>query len=254
MVWSFVYLAPRRVPELMVLAGGRRTPGRWRSWSSVTSWPPCAASTHGLGSRRALLAALSRLLPGPDGRSSWSHSRCGLDGTAAWWASAGPIQRRHAASHRSPSRCKPFAVQALRQHRRQHARSRLACGQPQTVTLRRVEPGRPPQPVQLDPDVPHRAGHANQPQPRQPRLRPPASIIAARLRHADGGARPAGLHPPAPPDRTPGGRADRGRVRPSGAGRAGSGDGVGGGVRWRETGASNRPDRMVGGGVSAAQG
>jgi hypothetical protein len=44
----------------------------------------------------------------------------------------------------------PFAVQALRQHRRQHARLRLACRQPQTVTLRWVEPGRPPQPVQLD--------------------------------------------------------------------------------------------------------
>jgi hypothetical protein len=65
MVWSFVYLALRRVSELLVLAGGRRTPGRWRSWSSVTSWPSCAASTHGLGSRRALLAALSRLLPRP---------------------------------------------------------------------------------------------------------------------------------------------------------------------------------------------
>jgi integrase len=44
----------------------------------------------------------------------------------------------------------PFAIQALRQHRRQQARLRLACGQPQTVTLRRVEPGRPPQSVQLD--------------------------------------------------------------------------------------------------------
>jgi integrase len=44
----------------------------------------------------------------------------------------------------------PFAVQALRQHRRQQARLRLACGQSQTVALRQVEPGRPPQPVQLD--------------------------------------------------------------------------------------------------------
>jgi integrase len=44
----------------------------------------------------------------------------------------------------------PFAVQALRYHRRQQARLRLAGGQPQTVTLRRVEPGRPAQPVQLD--------------------------------------------------------------------------------------------------------
>src|SRR5512132_4207224 len=44
----------------------------------------------------------------------------------------------------------PFAVQALRQHRLKQARLRLACGQPQTVSLRWVEPGRPPQPVQLD--------------------------------------------------------------------------------------------------------
>jgi integrase len=44
----------------------------------------------------------------------------------------------------------PFAVQALRQHRRQQARLRLAGGQPQTVPLRWVEPGRPAQPVQLD--------------------------------------------------------------------------------------------------------
>jgi hypothetical protein len=50
MVWSFVYLALRRVLELMALASGRRTPGRWRFWSSVTSWPSCTAGSHGLGS------------------------------------------------------------------------------------------------------------------------------------------------------------------------------------------------------------
>jgi len=44
----------------------------------------------------------------------------------------------------------PFAVQALRQHRRQQARLRLALGQPATVPLRWVEPGRPPHPVELD--------------------------------------------------------------------------------------------------------
>src|SRR4029453_3012425 len=43
----------------------------------------------------------------------------------------------------------PFAVQALRQHRRQQACLRLACGQPQTVPLRRVETRRPAPPVQL---------------------------------------------------------------------------------------------------------
>ncbi|HWJ52808.1 MAG TPA: hypothetical protein VNT24_05470, partial [Propionibacteriaceae bacterium] len=38
----------------------------------------------------------------------------------------------------------PFAVQALREHRRQQTRLRLALGQPATVPLRFVEPGRPP--------------------------------------------------------------------------------------------------------------
>jgi integrase len=44
----------------------------------------------------------------------------------------------------------PFAVQALRRHRRQQLRLRLAVGQPATVALRSLEPGRPPRPVQLD--------------------------------------------------------------------------------------------------------
>jgi integrase len=108
----------------------------------------------------------------------------------------------------------PFAVQALRQHRRQQARLRLACGQPQTVSLRRVEPGRPPQPVELDlvfrtergtavnPNHASRAfarlaasvGLAAHPHLLRHALasamaanKEPASIIAAQLRHADGG-------------------------------------------------------------------
>src|SRR5215218_5987383 len=109
----------------------------------------------------------------------------------------------------------PFAIQALRQHRLKQARLRLACGQPQTVTLRRVEPGRPPQPVQLDlvfrtergtPVNPNHAsrafarlaasvGLAAHPHMLRHALasamaaeKEPASIIAAQLRHADGGA------------------------------------------------------------------
>jgi integrase len=109
----------------------------------------------------------------------------------------------------------PFAVQALRHHRRQQARLRLACGQPQTVSLRRVEPGRPPQPVQLDlvfrteRGTPVNPNHASRAFARlaasiglaaHPHLlrhalasamaanKEPASIIAAQLRHADGGA------------------------------------------------------------------
>jgi integrase len=108
----------------------------------------------------------------------------------------------------------PFAVQALRQHRRQQARLRLACGQPQTVPLRWVEPGRPPQPVQLDlvfrteRGRPVNPNHASRAFARlaasigleaHPHLlrhalasamaanKEPASIIAAQLRHADGG-------------------------------------------------------------------
>jgi integrase len=100
-------------------------------------------------------------------------------------------------------------------HRRQQARWRLACGHPQTVTLRWVEPGRPPQPVQLDlvfrtergrPVNPNHAsrafarlaasiGLAAHPHMLRHALasamaanKEPASIIAAQLRHADGGA------------------------------------------------------------------
>jgi integrase len=108
----------------------------------------------------------------------------------------------------------PFAVQALRQHRRQQARWRLAGGQPQTVTLRRVEPGRPAQPAQLDlvfrteRGTPVNPNHASRAFARlaasvgltaHPHMlrhalasamaasKEPASIIAAQLRHADGG-------------------------------------------------------------------
>jgi integrase len=59
----------------------------------------------------------------------------------------------------------PFAAQALRQHRRQQGRLRLALGQPATVPLRWVAPGRPPHPGRVGPGVPHRAGHASQSQP-----------------------------------------------------------------------------------------
>jgi integrase len=108
----------------------------------------------------------------------------------------------------------PFAVQALRHHRRQHARLRLACGQPQTVSLRRVEPGWPPRHVELDlvfrteRGTPVNPNHASRAFARlaasaglaaHPHLlrhalasamaanKEPASIIAAQLRHADGG-------------------------------------------------------------------
>ena len=43
----------------------------------------------------------------------------------------------------------PFAIQALRRHRREQLRLRLAVGQPATLALRWVEPGRPPCVAQL---------------------------------------------------------------------------------------------------------
>jgi integrase len=108
----------------------------------------------------------------------------------------------------------PFAVQALRRHRRQQARLRLAMGQPATLGLRWVEPGRPPHPVELDLVFRTERGTAVNPNhasrafarlaasvglTAHPHLlrhalasamaanKEPASIIAAQLRHADGG-------------------------------------------------------------------
>jgi integrase len=109
----------------------------------------------------------------------------------------------------------PFAIQALRHHRHQQLRLRLALGQPATVKLRWVEPGRPPHPVELDlvfrteRGTPVNPNHASRAFARlaasvglaaHPHLlrhalasamaanKEPASIIAAQLRHADGGA------------------------------------------------------------------
>jgi integrase len=109
----------------------------------------------------------------------------------------------------------PFAVAALRAHRRTQARLRLAAGQPATVPLRWVEAGQLPRPIRLDlvfrtergtPVNPNHAsraftklaasvGLAAHPHMLRHALasamaaeKEPASIIAAQLRHADGGA------------------------------------------------------------------
>src|SRR6266542_7167062 len=109
----------------------------------------------------------------------------------------------------------PFAVQALRHHRHQQARLRLAGGLPATIELRWVEPGQPLQPRQLDLVFRTERGTALNPNhasrgfaklaqsvglDAHPHMlrhalasamaasKEPASIIAAQLRHADGGA------------------------------------------------------------------
>ena len=60
MVWSFVYLALRRVLELLVLCWRSTDAKRSRSWSSATSWPSFAASTHTLGSSPMTAPCLRR--------------------------------------------------------------------------------------------------------------------------------------------------------------------------------------------------
>ncbi len=109
----------------------------------------------------------------------------------------------------------PFAVEALRHHRHQQARLRLAGGLPATIELRWVEPGQPLQPRQLDLVFRTERGTALNPNhasrgfaklaqsvglDAHPHMlrhalasamaasKEPASIIAAQLRHADGGA------------------------------------------------------------------
>jgi Phage integrase family len=112
-----------------------------------------------------------------------------------------------------------------------------------------VEPGRPPRPVELDlvfrteRGTPVNPNHASRAFARlaasvglagHPHLlrhalasamaanKEPASIIAAQLRHADGGALAQRVYiHQLPPDRAPAGWGDRGRVRPSSAGWAG---------------------------------
>jgi integrase len=109
----------------------------------------------------------------------------------------------------------PFVVQALRRHRQQQARLRLAGALPTTVTLRWVEPGQPPRPVPLglvfrtERGTPLNPNHASRAFAKlaaevglgaHPHMlrhalasamaasKEPASIVAPQLQHADGGA------------------------------------------------------------------
>jgi integrase len=208
-----VALAPEQVTLLLDAAG--RTPSPW-----LGPWTVLAAAT---GARNGELCglewadldldagtvrfhqALTIIDPAvlPDADPSASCRRKEL--------AVGPVK---SSASNATLTLPAFAVQALRQHRREQARWRLACGQPQVVALRRIEPGRPPQPVQLDlvfrtergtPINPNHAsrafarlaasiGLAAHPHMLRHALasamaanKEPASIIAAQLRHADGG-------------------------------------------------------------------
>ena len=212
-----VALAPEQVALLLDAAD--HTTSRW-----LGPWTVLAAAT---GARNGELCGLewadldldagtvrfrqALAIVDPTVLPDASHGDSDVDGRRRELA-VGPLK---SAASNAILNLPSFAVQALRQHRRQQARLRLACGQPQTVSLRWVEPGRPPQPVQLDlvfrteRGTPVNPNHASRAFARlaasvglaaHPHLlrhalasamaaeREPASIIAAQLRHADGGA------------------------------------------------------------------
>jgi integrase len=144
-----VTLAPQQVALLLDAAS--RTPSPWLGpWTVLAAatgarngelcgleWVDLDLDASTVRFRQALTIIDPAVLPGSDPGASGRRKELAV----------GPVK---SAASSAILTLPPFAVQALRQHRRQQARLRLACGQPQTVTLRRVEPGRRPQPAQLD--------------------------------------------------------------------------------------------------------
>jgi integrase len=212
-----VTLAPEQVA--LLLDAARRAPSSWLgTWTILATatgarngelcgleWADLDLDAGTVRFRQALTIIDPAVLPDADPGASGRRKELAV----------GPVK---SAASSAILTLPPFAVQALRHHRRQQARVRLACGQPHTVSLRRVEPGRPPQPVQLDlvfrtqRGTPVNPNHASRAFARlaasvglvaHPHMlrhalasalaanREPASIIAAQLRHADGGALPS---------------------------------------------------------------
>jgi integrase len=208
-----VTLAPEQVAVLLDAADHTPSPwlGTWTVLAAATGarngelcgleWADLDLDAGTVRFRQALTIIDPAVLPDPDPESGGRRKELAV----------GPVK---STASNAILTLPPFAVRALRQHRRQQARLRLACGQPQTITLRRVEPGRPPQPVQLDlvfrtergrPVNPNHAsrafarlaagvGLAAHPHLLRHALasamaanKEPASLIAAQLRHADGG-------------------------------------------------------------------
>jgi integrase len=208
-----VALAPEQGAVLLDAADRSPSPwlGTWTVLAAATGarngelcgleWADLDLDAGTVRFRQALTIIDPAVLPDADSGSSPRRKEL----------AAGPVK---SAASNAILALPPFAVQALRHHRRQHARLRLACGQPQTVSLRRVEPGWPPRHVELDlvfrteRGTPVNPNHASRAFARlaasaglaaHPHLlrhalasamaanKEPASIIAAQLRHADGG-------------------------------------------------------------------
>jgi integrase len=209
-----VTLTPQQVAVLLDAAGRAPSPwlGTWTTLAAATGarngelcgleWADLDLDTGTARFRQALTIIDPAVLPDADPSSSGRRKELVV----------GPVKSTASSAILT---LPTFAVQALRHHRRRQARLRLACGQPQTAMLRRVEPGRPPQPVQLDlvfrteRGTPVNPNHASRAFARlaasvelvaHPHMlrhalasamaanKEPASIIAAQLRHADGGA------------------------------------------------------------------
>jgi integrase len=206
-------LAPEQVALLLDAADHSPSPwlGPWTVLAAATGarngelcgleWADLDLDAGTVRFRQALTIIDPTILPDADPRSSGGRRELAV----------GPVK---SAASSAILALPPFAVQALRHHRRQQARLRLAVGQPTTVLLRWVEPGRPLHPVELDlvfrtergtPVNPNHAsrafarlaasvGLAAHPHMLRHALasamaanKEPASIIAAQLRHADGG-------------------------------------------------------------------
>jgi integrase len=206
-------LLPEHVDLLLDAAAGDPTPwlAAWTVLAAATGarngelcgleWSDLDLDAGTVRFRQELTIVDVNVLPGgigPDGRRKE--------------LAVGPVKSK---ASKATLSLPPFAVQALRHHRHQQARLRLAGGQPATVWLRWVEPGQPPRPRGLDLVFLTERGTALNPNhasrgfarlargvglDAHPHMlrhalasamaanKEPASIIAAQLRHADGGA------------------------------------------------------------------
>ena len=217
-----VALAPEQVAVLLDAADHHPSPwlGPWTVLAAATGarngelcgleWADLDLDAGTVRFRQALTIVDPAVLPDA-AASAMATAALGVGGRRKELA-VGPLK---SAASNAILTLPPFAIQALRRHRREQLRLRLAMGQPATVGLRWVEPGRPPHPVQLDlvfrteRGTPINPNHASRAFARlaasvglaaHPHLlrhalasamaanKEPASIIAAQLRHADGGA------------------------------------------------------------------
>jgi integrase len=99
-------------------------------------WPDLDLDAGTVRFRQELTNVDTHVLPGTDSASGRRKE-----------LAVGPVKSK---ASKAILTLPPFAVQALRAHRRQQARLRLAAGQPATIGLRWVEPGQPPPSVELD--------------------------------------------------------------------------------------------------------